>query len=214
MTTYATNPSHSDYAAQAGKDWEYEVLLVLDDKYPGYAVFCPSLGCASQGDTREEALEMIADAIAMLLDSYAEDKLEPPFTPDAMAAAVTEYQSEGYGIEVTSVRPADWDAIIAESSAAIQRNPNDAKAYLTRGGAYLNKREYDRAIEDYTSVIRIAPDNSEAYTSRGNVYLSRKEYDQAIVDYDSALRRDPYDEEALCNLEAAYIARWESARGA
>ena len=215
MTTYATDPSHSDYAAQAGKDRKYEVLLITHPEDQGYAVLCPSLpGCLSQGDTREDALEMIADAIAMWLDSYAEDGLEPPFTPDATAATVTEYQAEGYGIEVASVRPADWDAIIAESSAAIQRNSNDANAYLTRGGAYLNKREYDRAIEDYTSVIRIAPDNSEAYTSRGNVYLSRKEYDQAIADYDSALRRDPYDEEALGNLEAAYIARWESARGA
>ncbi|MDE2785409.1 MAG: tetratricopeptide repeat protein [Chloroflexota bacterium] len=213
MTTYATNPSHSDYAAQAGKGQEYEVLLVWDYEYPGYAVLCPSLGCASQGDAREEALVMIADAISMLLDSYAEDGLEPPFTPDATAAAAAEYQAEGCHTEVASVRPADWDAIIANCSAAIQRNPNDAKAYLERGGTYLNKREYDRAIEDYTSVIRIAPENSEAYTSRGNVYLSKNEYDQAIADYHSALRRDPYDEEALCNLEAAYIARWESARG-
>lgn len=213
MTTYATNPSHSDYAAQAGKGQEYEVLLVWDYEYPGYAVFCPALGCASQGDTRAEALEMIADAIAMLLDGYAEDGLEPPCIPDAVATAA-EYQAQGCHTEVASVRPADWDAIIADCSAAIQRNPNDAKAYLERGGVYLNKREYDRSIEDYTSVIRIAPENSEAYTSRGNVYLSRNEYDQAIADYDSALRRDPYDEEALCNLEAAYIARWESARGA
>jgi len=40
----------------------YEVKLLHTDE--GYAVWCPSLpGCASQGQTEEEALENIKDAI-------------------------------------------------------------------------------------------------------------------------------------------------------
>ncbi len=40
----------------------YKVVLIHSDE--GYAVFCPALpGCASQGDTEEEALENIRSAI-------------------------------------------------------------------------------------------------------------------------------------------------------
>lgn len=209
MTTSAANTAHADHAAQAGKGGEYDVLLVTHPDDEGYAVLCPALGCASQGDTREEALDMIADAIAMWLDSYAENGLEPPVTPDAMASTIAEYEGDGCHTEVASVRPADWDAIIADCSAAIDRNPSDAKAYLTRGGTYLNKREYDRAIADYTTVISLIPDDAEAYCRRGDAYRSSGKYNRAIADYDATLRRDPYYEIAYVNLEMAYVELWE-----
>lgn len=39
----------------------------------GYSVWCPGLpGCWSQGDTEEEALENIKDAIASYLDAVEE----------------------------------------------------------------------------------------------------------------------------------------------
>jgi len=42
----------------------YEVILHPDTEDGGYWVECPELsGCASEGDTREEALYMIKDAI-------------------------------------------------------------------------------------------------------------------------------------------------------
>ena len=209
MTFHAPNLADAGHSAQAGKDREYAVLLVTHPEDEGYAVLCPALGCASQGDTREEALEMIADAISMLLDGYAEGGLERPLTPDAMAATVAEYEADGCHTEVTSVRPADWDAIIADCSAAIQRNPNDAKAYLERGGTYLSKRAYDQAIADYTLVISLIPDDAEAYCRRGDAHFNCEQYDQAIADYDAALRRDPYYEIAYASMEAAYVGLWE-----
>jgi len=43
----------------------YEVILYADTESHGYWVDCPSLpGCASEGDTKEEAIEMIKDSIA------------------------------------------------------------------------------------------------------------------------------------------------------
>lgn len=45
-------------------DKEYNVLLYPDLESGGYWIDCPSLsGCASQGETEEEALEMIKDSI-------------------------------------------------------------------------------------------------------------------------------------------------------
>lgn len=47
----------------------YSVILHSDIEDGGYWVECPELpGCASQGDTIQEALEMIQDAIKGHLD--------------------------------------------------------------------------------------------------------------------------------------------------
>ena len=54
---------------------KYAVILHPDIEDGGYWIECPSLpGCASQGDTVEEALEMIKDAIEGHLDILAEEK--------------------------------------------------------------------------------------------------------------------------------------------
>jgi len=56
------------------KGRRYPVILHADTEDGGYWVECPSLpGCASQGDTVEEALEMIKDAIEGHLDILEED---------------------------------------------------------------------------------------------------------------------------------------------
>jgi predicted RNase H-like HicB family nuclease len=53
----------------------YEVVLNPDLEEGGFWIECPSLpGCASQGETAEEALEMIKDAIEGYLEVQAEDK--------------------------------------------------------------------------------------------------------------------------------------------
>lgn len=51
---------------------EYRVLLFETEE--GFAVSCPALrGCASQGATREEALENIREAIREWLDSAPDE---------------------------------------------------------------------------------------------------------------------------------------------
>lgn len=50
---------------------EYEVVLAREDG-GGYSVTVPALpGCVSQGETREEALAMIREAIEGYLESLA-----------------------------------------------------------------------------------------------------------------------------------------------
>ena len=54
---------------------KYPVILHPDMEDGGYWIECPSLpGCASQGDTVEEALEMIKDAIKGHLEVLEEEK--------------------------------------------------------------------------------------------------------------------------------------------
>lgn len=58
----------------AVKGRKYSVVLHADTEDGGYWVECPSLpGCSSQGDTVEETLEMIKDAIEGHLEILRED---------------------------------------------------------------------------------------------------------------------------------------------
>lgn len=194
--------------------YEYDVLLISHHEEPGYAVVCPTLGCASQGDTREEALEMIAEAIALYLDSFAGDGEEAPRDPDAMARALAEYSSDGCTVEKSTVLPVDWDAIIRRCDEVLLRDAANPKTFVERGNAYLNKGDYDQAVADYDTAISLDPNCAAAYGRRGDAYFNKRDYDRAIADYDAALRRDPYDAAVLGSLEATYIALWDKVSGA
>ena len=59
---------------------EYAVVLQPEAE-GGFSVFVPALpGCASQGETREEALAMITEAIELYLESLLAhgDPIPPP----------------------------------------------------------------------------------------------------------------------------------------
>ena len=54
----------------------YEVILEPSDE-GGFTVYVPALpGCISEGDTEEEALENIKDAIALWLEDQQEEVKE------------------------------------------------------------------------------------------------------------------------------------------
>ena len=51
------------------KVYDFKVLLEPDEEVGGYVVSCPALvGCYSQGDTVDEALENIKEAILLCLE--------------------------------------------------------------------------------------------------------------------------------------------------
>ncbi len=58
---------------------EYPVVVEKDEEAGGFVVYCPTLrGCVSQGETEEEALENIKDAIRTYLLSLEDlKKLKP-----------------------------------------------------------------------------------------------------------------------------------------
>jgi predicted RNase H-like HicB family nuclease len=64
-----------------GYTMHFKVVLEEDEEVGGYVVSCPSLpGCFSQGDTMDEALENIKEAIQACLESLAEDELKTYLT--------------------------------------------------------------------------------------------------------------------------------------
>ena len=59
----------------------FKVVLEEDEEVGGYVVSCPGLpGCFSQGDTMEEVLENIKEAIQACLKSLGEDELKTYLT--------------------------------------------------------------------------------------------------------------------------------------
>ena len=78
----------------------YEVVLFKTDE--GYAITCPALpGCWSQGTTRDDALENIADAIRMYVD-YLSDEAEAE-----KERLVQEGKDEGLPVELHKVNIKD-----------------------------------------------------------------------------------------------------------
>lgn len=54
---------------------EYPIVLERDPEAGGYVVYCPTLkGCVSQGETEDEALDNIRDAIKTYLESIEDLK--------------------------------------------------------------------------------------------------------------------------------------------
>ena len=197
------------------KQRDYEVLIIRETDHPGYSVLCPELGCASQGDDTEEALEMIAEAITMFLDTYINEGKQPPLQSGAMAETVAEYDTDSsHQTEQATVRPLDWDEIITGCDEALAHNAEDVSALIKRGGAFLNKNDQRWAMADYESAIAKAPENAEAYRGRADVSFNQRNFESAIADYDAALRRDPYDEIAVAALESTYIALWKQRQSA
>lgn len=54
----------------------YRFAIVIEKDTDGYAAFCPDLqGCYSQGDTYEEVLSNIRDAVRLHLEDRLEEKV-------------------------------------------------------------------------------------------------------------------------------------------
>jgi len=70
---------------------EYKIILEPDPEDGGYVVHCPALpGCYSQGDTREEAIANIREAIEAYIGSLKKDGLPVPsgLEPEIVSVSV------------------------------------------------------------------------------------------------------------------------------
>jgi predicted RNase H-like HicB family nuclease len=68
----------------------YHVSVVIERDQDGYFVSCPDLqGCYSQGDTYEQAIENIKDAIKLHLEDRLDEK-EELLPPKSVGLAIVE----------------------------------------------------------------------------------------------------------------------------
>ena len=90
--------------------------------------------------------------------------------------------------------------LVKERTQTIQRNPQDAIAFYSRGHAQLKLGQLQAAEEDFTQAIQINPDEAIAFSARAFVRFRLKNFRKAIEDSSQAIRINP-------ELADAYLVR-------
>lgn len=93
----------------------------------------------------------------------------------------------------------DWSLAIEDCTELIRRDPNDARAYLLRGRAYLGSGDFDRALADLRQAERldpkcadeVKPAVAETLKGQGLKDLRAKQWDAAIQGLQQAIALRP-----------------------
>jgi tetratricopeptide (TPR) repeat protein len=75
-----------------------------------------------------------------------------------------------------ALRKKDDAAAVACFSEVIRLQPNNARAWMSRGAAHGSRRDWDRASADCTEAIRLDPSCAHAYYLRGTACFGRAEH--------------------------------------
>jgi tetratricopeptide (TPR) repeat protein len=98
------------------------------------------------------------------------------------------------------------EAAIAEFSRLIMLSPDDARAYMNRGEAYLKTRQYDLAIGDFESAKHLQPDFRGVSSNLGVAWHYKKNYEKAIEHYTMEIEQFPDNYIAFFNRGLSFLA--------
>lgn len=101
---------------------------------------------------------------------------------------------------LTTQRSVVWKNDISLWSDTIEKYPNIALAYDSRGIGLKQKNYPMLALVDFTKAITLAPNNPLYLANRGNIYNDLEQYSKALDDYNKALEINP-------NLSQIYNSR-------
>ena len=91
-------------------------------------------------------------------------------------------------------------AQVKEYLAAVEANPNDTKALVNLGNAFLMMRAWDRALEPLTKANELDPGDVGLLKAIGIAHFNKEDFVGATAAYDEILEIDPNDTLALFNL--------------
>lgn len=95
-------------------------------------------------------------------------------------------------------------AAMSEHDDAVNRDPENAAAYLNRGVAYSSQGRHQLGIEDFGEAIRLKPEYAEAYYERGIAYARLGRLQETVEDYSQAILINPAYGAAYANRALAY----------
>ena len=98
----------------------------------------------------------------------------------------------------------DFERGIADASAAIELQPENADAYVLRAAMYLAFNEFDKAIADYGAALALRPGDAVALASRAYAHVQAGDSARAIADYSEVIRLHPDDASAIYDRGGAY----------
>lgn len=93
---------------------------------------------------------------------------------------------------------------IKDLNKAINLNPGQSEAYLSRGVAYSQLGMRMAAIANFNKAIEINPENSQAYYYRGDEYLQIGEQKKALLDLNKSIKIDANNPKSYFNRGVVY----------
>lgn len=99
----------------------------------------------------------------------------------------------------------NFEAALADYSAAIRLTPDDPTAYYGRGIIYFVQDEYEKAHKDMTQLASIAPDVPTTYYFLGLLNNQLKKYPDAVKQFDAYIKVVPNDPDAYAGRAKAYL---------
>jgi tetratricopeptide (TPR) repeat protein len=93
------------------------------------------------------------------------------------------------------------DEAVTACTAAIRKNPKDAKLYVQRGVAWSQTGDYDYAIGDFSKAIRLDPSNASAFYNLGIAQQKKGELQESLVDFKRYAELRPLDPDARTAIE-------------
>jgi tetratricopeptide (TPR) repeat protein len=93
------------------------------------------------------------------------------------------------------------DEAVAACTAAIRRNPKDAKLYVQRGVAWSQTGDYDYAIGDFSKAIRLDPRNALAFYNLGIAREMKGELQESLADFERCAELRPLDPDNRTAIE-------------
>lgn len=110
---------------------------------------------------------------------------------------------------VAKLATADYDAALADATAAIAADAKRAAAYSVRANALAHgKRDHAKAIADYSKAVELDATDSQPLLGRGLARLELSQFAEAIPDLFAASQMDPSDRAALAALDYCFRRKY------
>ena len=85
----------------------------------------------------------------------------------------------------------ETDKAIAAFGAALDADPENVPALVSRGYAHERKGDDDLAMADYNRVLQKCPNAPLALNNRGTLYLRKGALQSALDDFNAAIKSNP-----------------------
>ncbi|MEQ8904818.1 tetratricopeptide repeat protein [Ekhidna sp.] len=107
----------------------------------------------------------------------------------------------------------DFSKAVMYHTKAIEANPEDDLAFLSRGKALLRTGAHGQARQDFIKALQLEPARVEAFYLIGNALFYEKRYQDAVGFYEQYLSVDSSYENVWFNAAMAYLSLDEKEKG-
>ncbi len=106
---------------------------------------------------------------------------------------------------IVNNRLSKYNLAFKDLEFALELRPEDQEILFTRGGTYIQTKQYAKAIQDYSRVIRSAPNNIDSWINRGIAKLNSSDTLGALNDFSQAIKLNPFYSESYSKRSRLYL---------